>query len=213
MSIITAVIIGLVTGVVFGFALEKSRVFEPGVIVSQMQLRSFLMLKVFLAAVVTGLFVLAILNGAFGVKLNVKPLLFKANIIGGLILGVGITLAGACPGTTLAQIGAGYRDAWFILIGGLTGALFYGYMDAPITQFFAETGDKIGFDQLFGVPFWLAATAFAVGLIVVLANLERARPWTAEVGEDFDGVLPNLPRQATEIGGSVLHDEDQSQAH
>jgi uncharacterized protein len=213
MFIITAVLIGLVTGMVFGFALEKSRVFEPGVIVSQMQLRSLLMLKVFLAAVVTGLIVLAILNSVFGVKLNLKPLLYKADIIGGLILGVGITLAGACPGTTLAQIGVGYRDAWFILIGGLTGALFYGYMDAPITQFFAETGDKIGFDRLLGIPFWLTATAVAVALIAVLANLERSRPWTAEVGEDHDGVLPNMRPQTTEFDGSALHDEDQTQAH
>jgi uncharacterized protein len=213
MSIITAVFIGLVTGMVFGAALEKSRVFEPGVIVSQMQLRSFLMLKVFLAAVVTGLIVLAILNGVFGVKLNLKPLLFKADIIGGLILGVGITLAGACPGTTFAQIGAGYRDAWFILLGGLSGALFYGYMDAPITRFFAENGEKIGFDRLLGIPFWLAATAVAVALVAVLASLERSRAWTAEVGSDHDGVMPNLPRQTADADQSILHDNDQTQAH
>ena len=68
MSVLTAVLIGLATGVVFGFALEKSRVFEPGVIVGQMQLRNFLMLKIFLAAVITGLIVLAVLNGVFGVE-------------------------------------------------------------------------------------------------------------------------------------------------
>ena len=38
MSVLTAVLIGLATGIVFGFALEKSRVFEPGVIIRQMQL-------------------------------------------------------------------------------------------------------------------------------------------------------------------------------
>jgi hypothetical protein len=31
-------------GIVFGFALEKSRVFEPGIIVGQMQLRNFITL-------------------------------------------------------------------------------------------------------------------------------------------------------------------------
>jgi uncharacterized protein len=35
MSVLTAVLIGLATGIVFGFALEKSRVFEPGVIVAR----------------------------------------------------------------------------------------------------------------------------------------------------------------------------------
>ena len=170
MSLLNAILIGLATGIVFGFALEKSRVFEPGVILGQMQLRNFLMLKIFLAAVITGLVVLAVMNGMFGVKLGLKPLLYKADIIGGLILGAGIALAGACPGTTLAQIGAGYRDAWFILLGGIAGALFYGYFDAPIAALFAEKGAKVGFDQLLGLPFWMVALALAAVLH------RRARP-------------------------------------
>lgn len=188
MSVMLAVLIGLATGVVFGFALEKSRVFEPGVIMRQMQLSSFLMLKIFLAAVITGLIVLAVMNGIFGVKLSLKPLLFKADIIGGLILGVGIALAGACPGTTLAQIGAGYRDAWFVLLGGLAGALTYGYFDAPIMALFAEKGAKLGLDQMLGLPFWLVAVGVAVLFTIGLVALEKLRPWRDEIGRDHDGL-------------------------
>ena len=201
MSVLNAVLIGLATGIVFGFALEKSRVFEPGVIVGQMQLRNFLMLKIFLAAVITGLIVLAVMNGMFGVKLSLKPLLFKADIIGGLILGAGIALAGACPGTTLAQIGAGYRDAIFILFGGIAGALTYGYFDAPITAFFAEKGDKIGFDQLLGLPFWMTAIAFAVLLAAVLWGLETWQSWRDETGADNDGLMQ--PRRARTSAGTT----------
>jgi hypothetical protein len=193
MSVLNAILIGLATGIVFGFALEKSRVFEPGVIVGQMQLTNFLMLKIFLAAVMTGLIALAVMNGLFGVKLSLKPLLLKADIIGGLILGVGIALAGACPGTTLAQIGAGYRDAIFILLGGIFGALTYGYFDAPITAFFAEKGEKIGFDQLLGMPFWMAAVAFAVLLAAVLWGLESWQSWREEIGADQDGMMNPRP--------------------
>ncbi|MFM9847666.1 MAG: YeeE/YedE thiosulfate transporter family protein [Hyphomicrobiaceae bacterium] len=193
MSVFNAILIGLTTGLVFGFALEKSRVFEPGVIVGQMQLKNFLMLKIFLAAVITGMIVLAVLNGLFGVKLSLKPLLFKADIIGGLILGAGIALAGACPGTTLAQIGAGYRDSIFILLGGLAGALTYGYFDAPITAFFAENGEKIGFDQLLGLPFWMVALAVALILAVVLWIIETWQPWRQETGTDNDGLMEAPP--------------------
>jgi uncharacterized membrane protein YedE/YeeE len=201
MPVFNAILIGLTTGLVFGFALEKSRVFEPGVIVGQMQLRNFLMLKIFLAAVITGLIVLAVLHGVFGVKLSLKPLLFKADIIGGLILGAGIALAGACPGTTLAQIGAGYRDAIFILLGGIAGALTYGYFDAPITALFAEKGDKIGFDRLLGLPFWISATGLALILIAVLWRLEAWRSWREEIGRNHDGlaeqaVVPEPDRSA-----------------
>ena len=54
MSLISAIFVGVAMGIVFGFALEKSRVFEPGIIVGKTQLRNFIMLKVFLTAVATG---------------------------------------------------------------------------------------------------------------------------------------------------------------
>ena len=69
MPLVTAILTGLLMGAAFGFALEKSRVFEPGMIVGQMQLHNFIMLKVFLTAVATGAVVLAALNGFGLVKL------------------------------------------------------------------------------------------------------------------------------------------------
>lgn len=188
MSVTLAILIGLATGVVFGVALEKSRVFEPGVIVGQMQLRNFLMLKIFLTAVITGLVVISIMHGVFGVALHLKPLLWKADIVGGLILGVGIALAGACPGTSLAQVGAGYRDALFIVAGGIAGAVTYGYFDESIRAFFGETGAKVGFDQVLGLPFATVALGFAAVLVVLLVVLERMRSWQDEVGADHDGL-------------------------
>jgi uncharacterized membrane protein YedE/YeeE len=188
MSVLTAVLIGLATGIVFGFALEKSRVFEPGVIIRQMQLSSFIMLKVFLAAVITGLLALAVLHGAFGVKLALKPLLLRADLIGGVILGIGIVLSGACPGTSMAQAGAGYRDAWFIIAGGIAGAIAYGYLDKPITAIFAETGDKVGFDKLLGLPFWVVAVGLAVILALFLVVLEKYEPSRQAIGDDVDGL-------------------------
>ena len=189
MTVLNGILIGLATGLVFGFALEKSRVFEPGVIVGQMQLRNFLMLKIFLAAVVTGLLVLAFLNGVMGVKLSLKPLLWRADILGGLLLGIGITVAGACPGTSLAQVGAGYKDALFVVAGGVAGAIFYGYNDAVITAFFAEKGNKLGFDTLLGIPFWAGALALAAVLVGALVVLERLAPWRGEIGDDVDGIV------------------------
>jgi hypothetical protein len=113
----------------------------------------------------------------------------RADIVGGLILGAGIALAGACPGTTLAQIGAGYRDAIFILLGGIAGALTYGYLDAPIVALLAEKGEKVGFDQLLGMPFWATAVAFAVLLAAVLWVIESRQSWRSETGADYDGLM------------------------
>jgi hypothetical protein len=197
MSVIFAILVGIGMGVVFGFALEKSRVFEPGMIVGQMQLRNFIMLKVFLTAVATGAVVLAVLNGFGFVKLGPKAALYSADIIGGLILGAGIALAGACPGTTLAQVGAGYRDALFTLVGGLAGAVAYTYAQPALSKtFLAQGGGKILFTDLIGVPYWIGALALAAVLVVMLVALEAWRPWRSEMGNDVDGDRPSAPTRA-----------------
>lgn len=190
MDIFLIVFLGLAMGAVFGLALEKSRVFEPGMIVGQMQLRNFTMLRVFLSAIVTGLLSLAVLNGMGVVELHPKAFVLGAQIVGGGLLGVGMVIAGACPGTVFAQIGAGYRDAWFILAGGIVGALAYGYA-LPSFESYLGSGDKVTYAQLLGIEFWQLALVAAAGLIVVLALLEKWRPAKSELGADLDGVASN----------------------
>ncbi len=188
MSILQAVSIGLLMGIVFGFALEKSRVFEPGMIVGQMHLRNFIMLKVFLTAVATGAIVLAVLHGFGFVKLYPKPTLYGADIIGGLVLGAGIALAGACPGTVLAQVGVGYRDAIVTLLGGLAGATAFGYLEPVLRPILLSGGPgKITLVDVTGVPYWILALGLAAVLIAVLVGLEKWRPWRQEMGRDVDG--------------------------
>lgn len=195
MSIFLAILTGLAMGLVFGFALEKSRVFEPGVIVGQMQMRNFTMLKIFLAAVVSGLVVLAALQGFGYVRLVPKATIYGADIVGGLILGAGIALAGACPGTVLAQIGAGYRDAWATLVGGLLGALVYSYLDPTLAPMVAGGPGRLTFDILFGLPFAVAALVFAAILVGLLVALEAWRPWRSELGANFDGLRADRTAQ------------------
>jgi len=45
--------------------------------------------------------------------------------IGGGMLGVGMVVAGACPGMVLPQIGTGVPNAGFTVLGGLAGALLH----------------------------------------------------------------------------------------
>lgn len=203
MSLLEAVLIGLAMGVVFGVALEKSRVFEPGMIVGQMQLRNFTMLKVFLTAVATGAVVLAVLHGSGLVKLYPKPALYGADVIGGLLLGAGIALAGACPGTVLAQVGVGYRDALFTLLGGIAGAIAFSYAEPALKPRLLSGGPgKITFADLTAIPYWVLALGLAALIIVVLVGLEKWHPWRDEMGRDVDGdfVEPGAGRTAEPSG-------------
>jgi uncharacterized protein len=153
-----------------------------------MQLQNFIMLKIFLTAVATGAVTLAALNGFGLVKLQPKAALYAADALGGVALGIGIALAGACPGTVLAQIGAGYRDALFTVAGGLAGALAYSYAQPALgSTFLGRDGGKIIFTDLVGIPYWTGALGFAAILVVVLWALERWRPWRQELGRNLDG--------------------------
>lgn len=198
MNVVASAGVGVLMGVVFGFALEKSRVFEPGSIIGQMQLRSFLMLKIFLTAVTTGLVVLAALNGIWGVKMSPKSLLWGADILGGLLLGAGIAIAGACPGTVFAQIGAGYRDAWFTVAGGILGALVFGYLEPALRPvLLTATVGAPTFDRLVHVPFWALALLVAAAFVGVLVALERWTSWRDDIGPEADGLVsaiePRVP--------------------
>ncbi|MEI8395082.1 MAG: YeeE/YedE thiosulfate transporter family protein [Rhodospirillaceae bacterium] len=189
MSVFTAILIGLAMGLVFGTALEKSRVFEPGMIIGQMQMSNFIMLKIFLTAVTTGLVVLAVLNGLGLTQLHPKVTLYGADIVGGLVLGAGISIAGACPGTVLAQLGVGYRDAWMTLAGGLAGATTFIYLEPTLKPLLLSGGPgKLTLDGVLAMPFWMPALGLAAILVGGLVFLERWRPWQDDLGADGDGL-------------------------
>jgi len=190
MSVFAAILLGLAMGAVFGMALEKGRMCEGGVILCQMQMSRHAMLKMFLSAVATGLIVLAILTGFGFAKLSPKATLFAADVVGGAILGVGIVIAGACPGTVLAQIGSGYRDAIYTFVGGLFGALAFTYLEPNLLKPVLTAGSygKLTLDQLVGVPFPALALGFAAIIIGFLVWLEKVSPWRAEIGPNADGM-------------------------
>src|ERR1700760_3799785 len=50
---------------------------------------------------------------------------YDGNIIGGAMIGAGMTLTGACPGTMLVQVGAGVPSALPVLLGGVAGGILY----------------------------------------------------------------------------------------
>ncbi|MFO8008165.1 MAG: YeeE/YedE thiosulfate transporter family protein [Candidatus Brocadiia bacterium] len=182
------VIVGLLMGILFGIALEKGRVFEPGMIVGQFQLRNFTMLKVFLAAIATSAAVIAVLHAIGAVELHPKAALYPATIAGSVVFGGGMALAGACPGTVLAQVGAGYKDAWAIVAGGICGAMAYGYME-PVLSPLSDGPGKVTLADQTGLPYGLLAVVMIAVIIAVLVALERWRPWREDLGQNCEGLF------------------------
>lgn len=185
----TYIITGALMGIVMGFAMEKGRVFEPGMMIGQFQMRNFIVLKMFLSAVATTLVVMVILTAVGAATLHPKAAIYPATILGGLLFGAGMGLVGACPGTVAAQIGAGYNDAWMVLVGGFLGAMAYGYVEPAMSAWNTGPG-KITLEASLGVPFITLAIIAVVLIVVALFILERFRPWRHDLGDDYNGFFP-----------------------
>jgi hypothetical protein len=86
--------LGLITGILFGFILQKGQVTNYQKIVSFFRWSDLTVQKVMFAGILSGMVGVYALHGLGMVNLHIKPTLLGANIAGGLIFGVGMLLLG-----------------------------------------------------------------------------------------------------------------------
>ncbi len=170
-------ILGLLLGICFGFLLQRSGVTHYDVILSQLLLRDFTVVKVMLTAVVVGMVGVHALRSLGVVELHLKSGSIGSTVIGGLIFGVGFGLLGYCPGTAAAAAGQGSLDALFggivgIILGSWLFALAYPKLSRGILKM-GDLGD-ITIPRLLGVDPWFIVVPVAGLIIGLLAWLESA---------------------------------------
>ncbi|EKD16691.1 uncharacterized protein L3040_001432 [Drepanopeziza brunnea f. sp. 'multigermtubi'] len=127
------------SGAFFGAALVAAGVYSPSVILGQMQLKNFHMLKTFLAASATSAIAIILANryrvSACKPRTPATLDLFgplDGNILGGLLLGFGMALTGTCPGTLIPQLVAGVRSGPLVLLGGILGGILFSRFGKPL---------------------------------------------------------------------------------
>ena len=116
------IVLGLLTGIVFGFLLQKGGVTDYGVIIGQLLLTDFTVLKVMLSAVLIGMLGIYAMKAAGLVRLHCRVGSVGATVIGGLIFGAGFAILGYCPGTAAGAVGSGALDAAIGMVGIALGA-------------------------------------------------------------------------------------------
>jgi hypothetical protein len=177
-----SLIIGITVGIIFGFAFEKSKVFEAASIIGQLLFKRFIMLKVLMTAMIVSGLVLTTLNSLGMIQFYIKDLNLYTNIMGGGLLGAGIALAGACPGTIFAQVAVGYKDALFTVAGALCSAFVYSFYNLDIDDYF-QSGHlgKVSIADLVPFPPLIISLTIAVVFTSFLIVLERSVKWADEV--------------------------------
>jgi hypothetical protein len=169
--------VGLLLGIPFGFLLQKAGVTRYDVIIGQLLLTNFMVVKVMLSAVVTGMIGVHLLRSFGLAALHPKPGSFGSSVIGGLIFGVGFALLGYCPGTIAGAVGQGSLDGLF---GGMAGILLGAGLFAEayprLDRFVLRKADfgELTLPQLFKVNPWVIVFPVSIGIVLFLFWIERA---------------------------------------
>ncbi|HOP64381.1 MAG TPA: YeeE/YedE thiosulfate transporter family protein [Spirochaetota bacterium] len=166
---------GLITGIVFGFFLQKGRVVRFEKQVGALLLKDMTIVKFMLSAILVGMVGIYMLSGAGVISLSHKSMNVGAVVIGGALFGAGWAVMGFCPGTSVAAVGEGRVHAIFAIAGMLTGAAIY----AELFPFFKSTVlawknfGKVGVPEILGISPWIIIPLFWVAVLALFKFFEK----------------------------------------
>lgn len=178
------VVYGFLVGIPFGMTFDKALVSHPAAVQGQMVFEINILLKMFLSAAASSLLACtlvyftspttfaAVRQGHATIKAK------EAVMVGAAILGMGMTVAGACPGMVLSQVGSQVPGALFVFLGGLLGAATHSFFEP---QFNYQLDEKqTFFDQKIITSYWKITLPIAAACIACVAVCESIFPWDTE---------------------------------
>lgn len=149
---------GIITGFILGFVIQKGKVSQLPVIIGQLLLKDFTMLKIVITAIIVGAISINLLvDLGMPIEVSEKGGSVLAVVLGGIIFAIGVVIFGYCPATSVAAAAQGSHDAWFGILGMLVGAGIF----AEVYPFFRDNIMTIGkinkgtLDKLTGLSPWI----------------------------------------------------------
>ena len=108
----------LLVGVLFGFVLQRGRFCMVSAFRDPLVMKEYNLLKAVAIAIAVEMIGFLILVGLNVIPaLNPKPFNYVANIVGGLVFGVGAAFAGGCASGTSYRIGEGMVGSFVAMLG------------------------------------------------------------------------------------------------
>ena len=171
----TPLLYGLITGVLFGFFLQRGAVLRYDKQVGALRLIDMTIVKFMLTSILVAMIGIYILKDMGLVKLQLKPTILGAQIVGGLIFGLGWGVLGYCPGTQMGALGEGRWDAIWGIMGMLLGAALYAeaypFMKATVLTW--GVYGKITLPQILGLNHWYVIIPFVIGSLGLFLLFEK----------------------------------------
>lgn len=153
----------LLFGAFFGLALQKAGLSRYEKIIDVFRFRDMSVMKFMMTALCVAMVGVFLFKDLGLLELKLKETYVLGNLLGGAIFGVGMALAGFCPGTCAAGIGQGSLDYLIPgVLGFLAGAVLFGSTYQEIFVPVHNVGNY-GFQtmaSLWGANHWLLILLF-----------------------------------------------------
>ncbi len=168
-------IVGFVTGILWGYIFQRARIVRFEKHAGLLTLTDLTVLKFLLSAVIVGAIGIQLFTTLGLAPYHLKPTHMAANLVGGIIYGLGWALLGYCPGTMGGAIGEGSFDALFGILGGLLGAMAYAHTYPFWKKTLLAVGNygKIHLPALLHLPPLGVGVIFAALLLAFIVFLEK----------------------------------------
>ncbi|MCK9365120.1 MAG: YeeE/YedE family protein [Syntrophales bacterium] len=166
---------GLITGVLFGFLLQKAQVIRYDKQLAALRLRDMTIVKFMLTNILVAMIGIYLLYDLGLVKLSIKTLTLGGNVLGGLIFGIGWGIVGYCPATAMGALGEGRYDSLFGLLGMILGAGIYAEVYPLMKATVLTWGDfgKITLPGVLGINHWIVIVILVVAFIALFRWFEK----------------------------------------
>ncbi|HET6367552.1 MAG TPA: YeeE/YedE family protein [Pseudomonadales bacterium] len=171
----------VLTGLAFGYVIQRGGFCLTRAISNLALMGDAGILRAYVLAMLIAVVGVHVLTGLGLVEVPVRPFRWLANIVGGLLFGIGMILAGGCSGSTWYRVGEGAIGAWVILLGFALGATtanvgalapLRGWLQSR--EFELRLGDTPPtLPSALGVPPWLVIAVLGAAALIWLARGPR----------------------------------------
>jgi uncharacterized membrane protein YedE/YeeE len=160
---------------VFGFLLQKAQVIRYDKQLGALRLMDMTIVKFMLSNIIVGMIGIYLLNDMGVVKLSVKATSVGANVLGGILFGLGWGLLGYCPGTSAGALGEGRWDALWGIGGMLVGASIFAHTYPALKDTVYTWGNfgKITLPQVLGINHWIVIIVLVIAYVALFRWFER----------------------------------------
>ncbi|NLV23620.1 MAG: YeeE/YedE family protein [Deltaproteobacteria bacterium] len=170
-------VFGMATGIIFGFLLQKGRVLRFEKQIGFLRLIDMTIIKFMLSAILVGMVGIYLCYDLGMIQLDVKSTVLGAQIIGGLMFGVGWAIFGFCPGTAAGALGEGRIHALWGIFGMLAGAALYAEAYPELSNTLLKWGviGKVTLPELLQVNHWVVIGGFFFVIIAFFVWCEKKK--------------------------------------